>query len=59
MPAAVLQGRNGSVYGWSPSGENGDGRWYRLGEHGAEPVPAEEVGPSLYKGAGYNKRIWT
>ncbi|OIB03860.1 hypothetical protein AK95_09595 [Paenibacillus sp. LC231] len=53
--AAVLQGCNGSVYGWLPSGENGDGRWYRLGEHGVEPVPAEEVGPSLYKGAGYNK----
>ena len=57
--AAVLQGCNGSVYGWLPSGENGDGRWYWLGEHGAEPVPAEEVGPSLYKEQVTTSCIWT
>ncbi|WP_235440337.1 hypothetical protein [Paenibacillus sp. DMB20] len=53
--AAVHQGCDGAVYGWLPSGENGDGIWYLLGEQGAEQVAAEEVNPSLYKGAGYNK----
>ncbi len=52
---AVHQGCDGAVYCWLPSGENGDGIWYQLGERGAEQVAAAEVNPSLYKGAGYNK----
>lgn len=53
--AGVHLGRDGYVYGWLPSGESGEDIWYRMSEHGAEQVAAEEVSPSLYKGAGYNK----
>ncbi|WP_054955594.1 hypothetical protein [Paenibacillus dakarensis] len=52
--AAVHLGCDGSIYGRMPSAEGGE-EWYRMGEHGAERVPEEEVSPSYYKGTGYNK----